>query len=215
MTRSPAGASGGRKGTEPQRRCLASGLVLPKEQLVRFVVGPDDALVPDLAERLPGRGLWLQARQDMMAKACARNLFAKAAKRHVRVPDDLPVQVERLALQRCLSLLGLASEGRNVKLYDQAAGVCQKVLAKNPEHPGALHYLIHAYDDPERAYKGLDAAEKYGKVAPDSEHALHMPSHIYVAMGMWDKMVKANELSWEAAEKSGGMIAVFASRKHA
>ena len=72
-------------------------MVLPKERMVRFVIGPDDALVPDLAERLPGRGLWLQARQDMMAKACARNLFAKAAKRHVRVPDDLPQQVEALA----------------------------------------------------------------------------------------------------------------------
>src|SRR3546814_13045644 len=62
----------------------------------------------DLAERLPGRGLWLRARQDMMMKACARNLFAKAAKRHVRVPEDLAVQVERLALRRCLDLLGLA-----------------------------------------------------------------------------------------------------------
>jgi hypothetical protein len=82
--------------------------VLPKAQLLRFVVAPDGTLVPDLAERLPGRGLWLQARQDMMAKACARNLFAKAAKRHVRVPDDLPRQVEALALRRCLDLLGLA-----------------------------------------------------------------------------------------------------------
>ncbi|MGF1630506.1 MAG: RNA-binding protein [Kiloniellaceae bacterium] len=93
---------------EPQRRCLASGLVLPKEQLLRFVVAPDGTLVPDLAERLPGRGLWLQARQDMMAKACARKLFAKAAKRQVRVPDDLARQVEILALRRCLDLLGLA-----------------------------------------------------------------------------------------------------------
>ncbi|GAB4371632.1 MAG: RNA-binding protein [Kiloniellaceae bacterium] len=92
----------------PERRCLASGEVLPKAQLLRFVVAPDGTLVPDLAERLPGRGLWLQARQDMMAKACARNLFAKAAKRHVRVPDDLPQQVEALALRRCLDLLGLA-----------------------------------------------------------------------------------------------------------
>ena len=111
----PAGRAGGghRRGSgrppaEPQRRCLASGLVLPKEQLLRFVVGPDGTLVPDLAERLPGRGLWLQARQDMMAKACARNLFAKAAKRHVRVPEDLALQVEQLALRRCLDLLGLA-----------------------------------------------------------------------------------------------------------
>lgn len=106
-------AAGHRRGEDrsaglPERRCLASGRVLPKEDLLRFVVGPDGTVVPDLAERLPGRGLWLQARQDMMAKACARNLFAKAAKRPVRVPEDLPEQVELLALRRCLDLLGLA-----------------------------------------------------------------------------------------------------------
>lgn len=103
-------SASGRAGApaDPQRRCLASGQVLPKEQLLRFVVAPDGTVVPDLAERLPGRGLWLQARQDMMAKACARNLFAKAAKRQVRVPEDLATQVELLALRRCLDLLGLA-----------------------------------------------------------------------------------------------------------
>jgi uncharacterized protein len=105
----PDGAEGRGSGrAEPERRCLASGEVLPKEQLLRFVIGPDGTVVPDLAERLPGRGLWLQARQDMMAKACARNLFAKAAKSQVRVPDDLARQVEFLALRRCLDLLGLA-----------------------------------------------------------------------------------------------------------
>ncbi len=92
----------------PERRCLASGQVLPKAELLRFVVDPDGFVVPDLAERLPGRGLWLQARRDMMDKACKRNLFAKAAKRQVRVPEDLPAQVEGLALKRCLETLGLA-----------------------------------------------------------------------------------------------------------
>ena len=106
----PAGGGNPRRSgaAEPERRCLASGQVLPKAQLLRFVVGPEGTVVPDLAERLPGRGLWLQARQDMMAKACAKNLFAKAAKRQVRVPDDLAQQVEALALRRCLDLLGLA-----------------------------------------------------------------------------------------------------------
>jgi len=92
----------------PERRCLASGEVLPKERLLRFVIDPEGSVVPDFAGRLPGRGLWLQPRRDMIAKACARNLFARAAKRQVRVPDDLPQQVEALALRRCLDLLGLA-----------------------------------------------------------------------------------------------------------
>jgi len=87
---------------------LASGRVLPKDSLLRFVVGPDGQLVPDFAERLPGRGLWLLARRDMMEKACKKNLFARAAKKQVRLPSDLAEQVERLALRRCLEQLGLA-----------------------------------------------------------------------------------------------------------
>ncbi|HMA16429.1 MAG: RNA-binding protein [Bacteroidota bacterium] len=149
MTRSRAGAAGGRKAAEPQRRCLASGMVLPKERMVRFVVGPDDALVPDLAERLPGRGLWLQARQDMMAKACARNLFAKAAKRHVRVPDDLPAQVEGLALRRCLALLGLARRAGDV-----AAGF-EKVRAAL--RAGKVGLLIQATDAAEDGRQKIQA----------------------------------------------------------
>jgi predicted RNA-binding protein YlxR (DUF448 family)/ribosomal protein L30E len=106
--RGNAGARASGRAAVPERRCLASGRVMPKERLLRFVVDPEGVVVPDLAERLPGRGLWLQARRDMMEKACTRNLFAKAAKRQVRVPEDLPQQVEGLARKRCLDLLGLA-----------------------------------------------------------------------------------------------------------
>ncbi len=100
-----------------------------------------------------------------------------------------------------LSVLGLAYQGRDIELYDQAAELCKEVLKTNPYHPGALHYLIHAYDDPLRAHNGLEAAEKYGNIAPDSEHALHMPSHIYVALGMWMESVKANEASFAVADE--------------
>lgn len=124
--------------TGPQRRCLASGQVLPKAELLRFVVDPEGVVVPDLAERLPGRGLWLQARRDMMDKACARNLFAKAAKRQVRVPDDLPRQVEGLALKRCLDLLGLARRAGAV-----AAGF-EKV--KSALRAGEVGLLVQAED---------------------------------------------------------------------
>ena len=115
----PAGAdqrAAGRSAGKPQRRCLASGQVLPKQALLRFVVGPDGQVVPDLAERLPGRGLWLLARRDMMAKACKKNLFARAAKRQVRIPSDLAEQVERLAFRRCLEQLGLARRAGAVEI---------------------------------------------------------------------------------------------------
>lgn len=96
-----------------------------------------------------------------------------------------------------LSLLGSVKQ-RDPEQYELGAKVAQGIIAENPNHPGALHYLIHSYDDPENAPKALFAANAYAKVAPDAGHALHMPSHIYVAMGMWDEVVASNIASWEA-----------------
>lgn len=97
-----------------------------------------------------------------------------------------------------VALLGSVEVGRDDKVYEHAAEIAKEVLAKNPNHPGALHYLIHSYDDPRHASFALDAADKYFVVAPSAGHALHMPSHIYLALGMWDKVVSSNEASWEA-----------------
>ena len=74
-------------------------------------------------------------------------------------------------------------------------------LARTREHPGAAHYLIHAYDDPIHAPLGLRYAEAYAKIAPAASHALHMPSHIYFALGMWDKAGEMNERSVKAADE--------------
>lgn len=98
-----------------------------------------------------------------------------------------------------LSLLGSVSDGRDEKIYGKGAVVAKSILEENPNHPGALHYLIHSYDDPEHAELALNAANSYSKVAPDASHALHMPSHIYVAMGMWDEVVSSNENSYQAS----------------
>lgn len=99
-----------------------------------------------------------------------------------------------------LSLIGKAVTGRQTKVFEQAAGIAKEVIERNPLHPGALHYIIHAYDDPEHATLALSTADKYAKVAPDAGHALHMPTHTYLALGMWDKVVSSNIVSW-AAEK--------------
>ena len=98
-----------------------------------------------------------------------------------------------------LSLLGASEDGRDEELYGKGAVIAQSVLEQNPNHPGALHYLIHSYDDPDHATLALDAANAYSKVAPDASHALHMPSHIYVAMGMWDEVISSNENSYQAS----------------
>jgi tetratricopeptide (TPR) repeat protein len=98
-----------------------------------------------------------------------------------------------------LSLLGTKKgweewEENNVR----AAAITNKILKEDPDHAGALHYLVHADDHPQYARNGLDAANRYAKVASYAGHALHMPSHIYLALGMWDDVVRSNEVSWQA-----------------
>src|SRR5262249_22466331 len=91
-----------------ERRCLVTGEVLPKEALIRFVIGPDASVVPDLAHGLPGRGLWLKAGRAFIDTAVQKNLFARAAKAQARPAADLADQVERLMRKRCLDFIGLA-----------------------------------------------------------------------------------------------------------
>jgi hypothetical protein len=85
-------------------------------------------------------------------------------------------------------------------VYELAAEKAKEVLATNPKHPGALHYLIHAYDDPGHAAMAKTTADAYSVVAPDAGHALHMPTHIYLALGMWDQVISSNIVSWEAGQ---------------
>jgi len=89
------------------RRCIVGREVLPKAALIRFVVGPDGAIVPDVGAQLPGRGLWVKAAADALAVA-AKGQFAKAARRPVTVAPDLVARTEALLTQRCLDIVGLA-----------------------------------------------------------------------------------------------------------
>ncbi len=105
-------------------------------------------------------------------------------------------QDQEVASFYALALLGTVSDARDYEVYDQAAGIARTVMQTNDRHPGALHYLIHAYDDPDHAHLALEAAETYATVAPDAAHALHMPSHIFVARGMWNEVVTTNVASY-------------------
>lgn len=82
-----------------------------------------------------------------------------------------------------------------------AASIADEIIKVNPFHPGALHYKIHALDGPTSAKDALDVANAYAKVAPDAAHALHMPSHIYLALGEWDGVVSSNQESYDASVK--------------
>jgi tetratricopeptide (TPR) repeat protein len=110
-------------------------------------------------------------------------------------PKDLNAQSFR-----ALAILGTAHEGRDFETYMRAAAIVEEVFDENPQHPGAAHYLIHAYDDPVHASLGLRPARVYADIAPAAPHALHMPSHIFFALGQWTRGADSNVDSYEAAK---------------
>lgn len=110
-----------------------------------------------------------------------------------RYPDDTEAAVfYALALNEGITV---TPADKTYTRHLKAAGITEKILAQHPDHPGALHYLIHSYDFPGLAQRGLPAANHYASVAPTAPHALHMPSHIYTVLGMWEESIKANKVS--------------------
>ncbi len=130
-----AGHDGGDEDAEqltgPERRCIVTGRVLPKTSLIRFIVSPDGEVVADLAERLPGRGIWLSADRDVVNTAVAKRLFSKAARRAVTVPPDLVDRLEGLLADRGMTLLGLARRsGQAIAGYEKVRAEIQGGRAK-------------------------------------------------------------------------------------
>ena len=133
----------------PHRRCIVTGEVQAKESMLRFVVSPDGLVVPDVENRLPGRGMWCSARRDVVDTAARKNLFSKAARAKVQVPPDLGDRVEGLLRRRCLDLIGMARRAGHL-----VAGF-EKVTAELRAGRGAI--LLEAADA---------AAGGRGKVEP-------------------------------------------------
>jgi tetratricopeptide (TPR) repeat protein len=118
-----------------------------------------------------------------------------------RNPED-----HEAAVFYALSILA-ANEGNDPTFSNdkKAAAILEKVFATEPDHPGVAHYLIHAYDCPQLAELGLPAARRYAAIAPAAPHALHMPSHIFARVGMWDEDIKSNLASVAATRKTAAM----------
>ena len=112
---------------------------------------------------------------------------------HEKYPDDLDA-----AAFHALYIL-VEAGGRDYAKYMRAGAIAEEILDVNPLHPGALHYAIHSYDDPIHAPLGLRMARDYFRVAPSAVHALHMGSHIYFALGMWEEGTDRNIRSFEEA----------------
>ena len=116
-------------------------------------------------------------------------------------PDD-----HEAAAFYALSLL--ASEPHDDPTFanrKQAAAILEKLFAVDPDHPGVAHYLIHSYDKPQLAQLGLPAARRYAQIAPAAPHALHMPSHIFARVGLWQDDINSNLASIDATRKAAAM----------
>ena len=116
---------------------------------------------------------------------------------HLRFPEDIEA-----ACFYALAHMATANPGdKTYTKQKQAGAIAEKVLVQVSDHPGAHHYVIHAYDYPPLAQKALNAAQSYGKIAPDIPHALHMPTHIFTRVGLWQESIIMNKRSAAAALK--------------
>ncbi|SPH23591.1 hypothetical protein DEA8626_02655 [Defluviimonas aquaemixtae] len=127
---------------EPERRCIVTGDVQPKAGLIRFVVSPGGQVVPDLANKLPGRGMWVTADRDVIEKAGKKGLFARAAKAQITVPEGLAETVEVGLARRVVDLISLARKaGLAVAGFEKVKGWLAEGRAK---------VLLQASDGSER-----------------------------------------------------------------
>ncbi|MBN2907351.1 MAG: RNA-binding protein [Rhodobacteraceae bacterium] len=189
---------------EPERRCIATGEVQPKGGLIRFVVGPDGQIVPDIMGKLPGRGIWVAANRAALETAIKRRLFARGAKQAVTVPEDLVAQVETGLLRRVTDGLALARKaGLAVAGYEKVKGWLDA---------GTAEVLIQSSDGSERgksklrpphpsgAFIGCLSAHELG-LAFGREHVIH---GALAAGGLTKRVVEdAAKLSGVRSEDGG------------
>jgi predicted RNA-binding protein YlxR (DUF448 family)/ribosomal protein L30E len=139
--------------TGPLRRCIVTGERCAKDGMLRLVVAPDGVIVPDVAAALPGRGLWLIARRDIVAAGTKKRQFDRAARRSVTVPPDLADRIEALLAARCRDAIGLARRGgKAVAGFEKAAQMLRG---------GQAGLIVAAADGAE------DGRRKIAALAPD------------------------------------------------
>src|SRR5687767_14520634 len=128
---------------------------------------------------------------------------------YAQFPND-----HEVATWYALSLLGtVRPTDRGFRRQALAASIAQKVFAENPKHPGAAHFIIHAFDDPDHAPLGLAAARSYAGIAPSAAHALHMPSHIFIQLGMWADARTSNIAAYKAATELNARLKLAEGRE--
>lgn len=128
-------------------------------------------------------------------KERAKRFEKKMEQIYLKYPEDMEAAIfYTLALYSTRDRVGKAYENER-----KAGKILESLLASNPNHPGIAHYIIHNYDNPVLASKGLETARKYASIAPSSSHAQHMPSHIFTRLGIWEESIQSNLLSAESS----------------
>src|SRR5215210_4430651 len=158
------------------------------------------AKIPVTGRLTPRESAYLSAVRALYGEGerAERNLAYAAAME--KVYTEYPLDLEAASFY-ALSLLGAVRPvDKGFRLQMQAGAIALNVYQKNPNHPGAAHYIIHAFDDPEHAILALPAARRYAEIAPDAHHARHMPSHIFIQLGMWTEAAASNESSWATSD---------------
>ena len=165
---------------------ILSRLGETKEERLGSISDPIEKAMWEMVEIMYGEGQFEERNQ-----AIAQHLAAQ----HAKYPEH-----QEIAAFYALSLIwATETYGDGSDDLRLAASITDKILDANPQHPGALHYKIHALDGPTSAQDAHTAADAYAKVAADAAHALHMPSHIYLALGEWEGVVASNEVSYDAS----------------
>jgi predicted RNA-binding protein YlxR (DUF448 family) len=179
---------------ETVRRCALTRARLPKQDLIRFVLAPSGEIVPDLKERLPGRGVWITADHAHVAEAAKRNVFAKALKAHAKVPAGLAEQVDRLLTETALGALALANKAGAVVF---GAAKIEQAIDR-----GKVAALLHASDAAEDGCRKLD-----GKIRASAGGTSPSPVRIFSADELGLASGKTNVI--HAALIQGGAAANF------
>lgn len=196
-----AATAHGREASQTTRRCAVTRTVASCESLIRFVAAPDDVLVPDLAQRLPGRGVWVSCARQTVADAVKTNAFARSLKRRVIVSEDLPERVELLLAKRVRDALALANKAG---LVLTGFGKVEAAIAK-----GKVAVLIHAANASGDGYRKLA-----GRIVASAAQRGVSPEAVSVVRGL-----NSDELSLalgrpnvvHAAMATGGVTRKFLS----
>ena len=142
---------------------------------------------------------FLRAVEALFGQGSTASRAAAHAQVMAKVAADHPADDDAQAFYALALLATLPRGDAALPLRQQAGAIAEKVFARNPKHPGAAHYILHAYDHGSLATKALPAARAYAKIAPQASHALHMPAHTFLQLGMWDDAAASDQASWDAS----------------